>query len=69
MLGNNTPVENIKLRFARQLYETTLERHGADHEQTHLLREYVSELERHHRPNRQKAPVFPRYSSGTACHP
>jgi len=45
MAGNKIAVENAKLRFARQLFETTVERHGADHEQARLLREYISELE------------------------
>ncbi|HUA85257.1 MAG TPA: hypothetical protein VMB85_15445 [Bryobacteraceae bacterium] len=43
---NDCIVENVKLQFARQLYETSLERHGPDHEQTRSLREYIAELEK-----------------------
>jgi hypothetical protein len=38
-------VEDLKLQFARQLYESALERHGEDHEQTRLLCKYIAYLE------------------------
>ena len=38
-------VEDLKLQFARQLYESALERHGEDHEQTRLLHKYIAYLE------------------------
>lgn len=38
-------VEDLKLQFARQLYERALERHGEDHEKTRLLSKYIAYLE------------------------
>jgi hypothetical protein len=35
----------LKLQFARQLYDRSLERHGQDHEHTRLLLDYISALE------------------------
>jgi hypothetical protein len=35
----------LKLQFARQLYERTLERHGKNHEQTRIVLHYISTLE------------------------
>ena len=40
-------VEDVKLQFARQLYQHCLERRGAEHEQTRKLRDYVADLEKH----------------------
>jgi hypothetical protein len=39
-------VEDVKLEFARQLYYDCLERHGADHQETRLLSEYLSGFEK-----------------------
>jgi hypothetical protein len=36
----------LQLQFARQLYDRCLERHGEDHEQTRLVSDYISTLER-----------------------
>ena len=48
-----TPVKQIttaegdlRLQFARQLYDMCLERHGEDHEETRLVLKYISGLER-----------------------
>lgn len=38
-------IESAKLQFARQLYDRCLERHGPDHEQTRLMRNYIAALE------------------------
>jgi hypothetical protein len=37
--------EGEMIQFARQLYDMCLERHGRDHEQTRIAREYLSCLE------------------------
>jgi hypothetical protein len=39
-------IAGLKLQFARQLYERSLERHGRDHEHTCLLLDYISALEK-----------------------
>jgi hypothetical protein len=39
-------VEDVSLQFARQLYEDCLQRHGADHQQTQLLSDYLSSFEK-----------------------
>lgn len=38
-------VEDVKLQFARQLYDECLERHGEDHQETRLLWEYIFNFE------------------------
>jgi hypothetical protein len=38
-------IATLKLEFARQLYDRSLERHGQDHEHTRLLLDYISALE------------------------
>jgi hypothetical protein len=38
--------EDVELQFARQLYQSCLERHGEDHEQTRLMRQYVASFEK-----------------------
>ncbi len=45
-MADCTIIEKVKLQFARQLYSTSLERHGPDDEQTRILREYIAELEK-----------------------
>jgi hypothetical protein len=37
--------EDVRLQFARQIYDKCLERHGENHEQTRLAMEYLSGLE------------------------
>jgi hypothetical protein len=37
--------ENLRLQFARQLYERCLEERGEDHEETLLVSRYISDLE------------------------
>lgn len=54
MRGNKGIVEDVKLQFARQLYQTCLELHGADHQQTRLLREYIAELENRNRSSQAR---------------
>ena len=39
---------DLRVEFARQLYDKCLERDGEDHEQTRIAREYVSDLESRH---------------------
>jgi hypothetical protein len=39
-------IEDVTLQFARQLYEDCLKRHGADHQQTQLLSDYLSSFEK-----------------------
>ena len=41
-------IATLKLEFARQLYDRSLERHGQDHEHTRLLLDYISALEHRH---------------------
>jgi hypothetical protein len=36
---------DLKLQFARQLYEACRERHGEDHEQTRLFLRYLHSFE------------------------
>jgi hypothetical protein len=38
-------LEDVKLQFARQLYDDCLERHGEDHQETRLLFEYIANFE------------------------
>ena len=47
MSAPSTANEDLKLQFARQLYEGCLERHGEDHEQTRLILQYVATFKRH----------------------
>jgi hypothetical protein len=37
--------EDVRLQFARQLYDMCLERHGEDHEETRLVLKHMSKLE------------------------
>jgi hypothetical protein len=37
--------EDVRLQFARQLYERCLEQRGEDHEETRLVSRYISDLE------------------------
>jgi hypothetical protein len=37
--------KDLKLQFARQLYEACRERHGEDHEQTRLFLRYMQSFE------------------------
>jgi hypothetical protein len=39
-------VADVELQFIRQLYDSCLARHGADHEQTRLVSDHISALER-----------------------
>jgi hypothetical protein len=39
-------VEDVRLQFARQLYDDCLERRGADHRDTRLLYDYLSSFEK-----------------------
>jgi hypothetical protein len=36
----------LRLQFALQLYDKFLERHGEDHEQTRIVSDYISALEK-----------------------
>ncbi len=57
LLRSHEIVEDVKLQFARQLYQDCLERHGAEHEQTRKLRSYVADLERTSRPHKHSVPA------------
>jgi hypothetical protein len=37
--------EDVRLQFARQLYDMCLERHGEDHEETRLVLKHIANLE------------------------
>jgi hypothetical protein len=39
-------VDDVKLQFIRQLYDESLERHGAHHKETRLLSDYLSSFSR-----------------------
>jgi hypothetical protein len=39
-------VTGLKLQFAHQLYDRCLERHGENHEQTRLVLDYISALQK-----------------------
>ena len=56
-LRSHEIVEDVKLQFARQLYQDCLERHGAEHEQTRKLRSYVTDLESMLRPHKRNFPA------------
>jgi hypothetical protein len=45
-------LEDVKLQFARQLYDDCLERHGEDHQETRLLSEYISNFDNPRRRQR-----------------
>lgn len=38
--------EELRLQFARQLYDECLKTHGEDHQETRLLQEYLSNQDR-----------------------
>ena len=41
-MADEIGVEDLRLQFIRQLYDESLERHGAHHKETRLLWEYIS---------------------------
>jgi len=45
-------LEDVKLQFARQLYDDCLERHGEDHQETLLLFDYLSSFDNPRRRQR-----------------
>jgi hypothetical protein len=47
--------EDVRLQFARQLYDKCLERHGEDHEETRLVLKHISRLESRVSPRRGEA--------------
>jgi hypothetical protein len=42
----DNPTPGLQLQFARQLYDRCRERHGEDHEQTRLIQDYLSALQK-----------------------
>ena len=57
MTSMPTGNKDLKLQFARQLYEACRERHGEDHEQTRLFLRYLQSFE-NGAPAETKEPVM-----------